>query len=256
MLKHLLILAAILCSVPAFAAEQPPTDENVLFHAIGESIARSLFVFNLSPAEMAMVQQGIVDGYSGRKSDLDIAATNARIKELATARRKIRGDQQAGAGREFLEKAARRPGAVKTESGMVYTILTEGKGDSPRADDVVKVQYRGTLIDGTEFDNSYKRGKPLEFKLSNVIACWVEGVQKLRPGGKAAFVCPPGLAYGDTGSGEMILPNATLSFEVELFEVTKSPAAELQPSSPGPHRSVGEKERTAPAVKPAPPAGK
>lgn len=102
---------------------------------------------------------------------------------------------------------------------MVYTSLVEGKGVSPKGSDVVKVNYRGTLIDGTEFDSSYKRKQPLEFRLDNVIKCWVEGLQKMKPGGKAKLVCPPNLAYGDNGAGERILPGATLSFEVELLGV-------------------------------------
>jgi FKBP-type peptidyl-prolyl cis-trans isomerase FkpA len=92
------------------------------------------------------------------------------------------------------------------------------------ATDSVKVNYRGTLIDGvTEFDSSYKRGKASEFKLNSVIKCWTEGVQKMKPGGKAHLVCPPELAYGDTGAGELILPGATLNFEIELIDFNAPP---------------------------------
>jgi len=143
------------------------------------------------------------------------------------------GERQIGAGKDYLEKAAKEKGAVKTASGMVYTSLAEGKGDSPKATDVVKVNYRGTLVDGREFDSSYKRGKPLEFKLNNVISCWVEGVQMMKPGGKARLVCPPNLAYGENGSGEMILPGATLAFEVELLEIMPpTPAAQPAIATP------------------------
>ncbi len=112
---------------------------------------------------------------------------------------------------------------------MVYTEIIEGKGDVPKATDLVKVNYRGTLIDGKEFDSSYKRGRALEFKLDSVVKCWTEGVQKMKPGGKAKLVCPPQLAYGDNGAGEMILPGATLVFEVELLEVKPSPAPKQFP---------------------------
>jgi FKBP-type peptidyl-prolyl cis-trans isomerase FkpA len=130
-------------------------------------------------------------------------------------------DKQAPANKEFLEKAAREKGAVKTASGMVYLQTKEGTGTSPGATDKVKVDYRGTLFDGTEFDSSYKRGVPAEFALNGVIKCWTEGLQMMKPGGKAKLVCPAGLAYGENGAGEIILPGATLMFEVELHEVKK-----------------------------------
>src|SRR5579863_6167931 len=94
----------------------------------------------------------------------------------------------------FLDKAASEPGAVKTASGLVYRELTPGTGDSPKATDTVKVHYRGTLIDGTEFDSSYKRNEPTSFPLNGVIPCWTEGVQKLKVGGKAKLICPSNLA--------------------------------------------------------------
>jgi FKBP-type peptidyl-prolyl cis-trans isomerase FkpA len=104
---------------------------------------------------------------------------------------------------------------------MVYLSLREGTGASPLATDGVKVNYRGELPDGREFDSSYKRGTPLEFKLSEVIKCWTEGLQKMKVGGKARLTCPAKLAYGDRGAGDLILPGATLQFEVELLDIKK-----------------------------------
>lgn len=117
--------------------------------------------------------------------------------------------------------AAKEPGAVVTKSGLVYRAITEGKGASPGASDKVKVHYRGTLADGTEFDSSYKRGEPIEFPLNRVIPCWTEGVQLIKVGGKAKLTCPPGIAYGSRGAGGVIPPNATLQFEVELLGIAK-----------------------------------
>jgi len=224
-------VALLLCTT-SFAADIPSnkTEEQKTLYAIGLSIARSLIVFDLTPAEFEHVKQGLADAQSGKKSDVDLTAYNAKIQELAKARRKLLGEKQASAGKDFLEKAAKEKGAVKTASGMVYISLSEGKGDSPKAADIVKVNYRGTLIDGKEFDSSYKRGKPLEFKLDNVIKCWTEGVQMMKPGGKAKLVCPPNLAYGENGAGELILPGATLAFEVELLEF--KPTAAAKPSPP------------------------
>lgn len=118
-----------------------------------------------------------------------------------------------------LDAAAKEPGAVVTPSGLIYRSLAEGKGASPRATDTVSVHYRGMFPDGREFDSSYSRGRPTEFPLNRVIACWTEGVQKMKEGGKAKLTCPPAIAYGDRGAGGVIPPNAVLVFEVELVRV-------------------------------------
>ncbi|MBA2546973.1 MAG: FKBP-type peptidyl-prolyl cis-trans isomerase [Burkholderiaceae bacterium] len=120
---------------------------------------------------------------------------------------------------DVIGKAAAENGAVKTDSGMVYRSLTEGKGASPKATDIVQVHYKGTFPDGKEFDSSYKRGQPTEFPLNGVIKCWTEGVQRMKVGGKAKLTCPPSLAYGEKGAGGVIPPNATLQFEVELISI-------------------------------------
>jgi FKBP-type peptidyl-prolyl cis-trans isomerase FkpA len=111
------------------------------------------------------------------------------------------------------------PQAITTASGLVYQSLREGAGAPPKATDVVKVHYRGTFPDGKEFDASMD--KPAEFPLNRVIKCWTEGVQMMKPGGKAKLVCPPQIAYGEKGAGGVIPPNATLHFEVELLDVVR-----------------------------------
>ena len=115
--------------------------------------------------------------------------------------------------------SAKEEGAVVSSTGLVYRALKEGTGASPKASDTVKVHYRGTLPDGKEFDSSYKRGEPIEFPLGRVIACWTEGVQRMKVGGKAKLTCPPQIAYGERGAGGVIPPNATLLFEVELLGI-------------------------------------
>ena len=111
------------------------------------------------------------------------------------------------------------PGAVRTASGLVYRDLRVGTGASPAATDMVKVQYRGTLVNGTEFDSSYKRNEPATFPLNQVIPCWTEGVQKMKVGGKAQLVCPSSIAYGDRGAPPDIPGGATLIFEIELLGI-------------------------------------
>ena len=132
------------------------------------------------------------------------------ISSLVCASEKSKEPEKAGAAKE-----------LKTASGLIYTELKAGSGPSPTATDTVKVNYRGTLADGTEFDSSYKRGQPAEFPLNRVIPCWTEGVQKMKVGGKAKLVCPPSIAYGDRGAGQAVPPGATLTFEVELLEIKK-----------------------------------
>ena len=115
--------------------------------------------------------------------------------------------------------AQQEPGVIVTQSGLIYRNLKEGTGASPTATDTVKVHYRGTLPDGKEFDSSYARGKPAEFPLDRVIKCWTEGVQRMKVGGKAKLVCPSAIAYGERGAGNVIPPNATLVFEIELLAI-------------------------------------
>ena len=237
--RFVIITMVLFLAFPAFAAEMPKTDEQKTFYAIGQTVFRSLGVFSLTPAEFEIVKQGLTDSFAGKQSDVDPTAYTQKVQELAKARRKVAGEKQAEAGKGFLEKAAKEKGAVKTESGMVYLSLAEGKGNSPKANDVVKVNYRGTLIDGKEFDSSYKRGNPLEFRLDNVIKCWTEGVQMMKPGGKAKLVCPANLAYGEAGAGEQILPGATLAFEVELidFKPAQDPKTPVPPTPAKPAKT-------------------
>jgi len=124
-----------------------------------------------------------------------------------------------GSSEDYLEKAAKEPGAEKTASGLVYKELRPGSGPTPKATNVVRVHYQGTLTDGTEFDSSYRRQEPATFPLNQVIPCWTEGVQKIKVGGKSRLVCPSAIAYGKAGSPPTIPPDATLVFEVELLAI-------------------------------------
>ena len=134
---------------------------------------------------------------------------------------------------EYLTKAAAEPGAVKTESGMVYRELKVGAGESPKTTDTVKVHYRGTLVNGTEFDSSYKRNEPAQFALNGVIKCWTEGVQRMKVGGKSMLICPSDIAYGNVGHPPTIPGGATLNFEIELLEIVAAPAP-APPAAPVP----------------------
>jgi FKBP-type peptidyl-prolyl cis-trans isomerase len=122
-------------------------------------------------------------------------------------------------GKAFLAKNATEPGVQTTPSGLQFKVLAEGTGRSPKATDTVLVHYRGTLLDGREFDSSYKRNAPISFPLNGVIAGWTEGVQLMKETGKIQLFIPPELAYGARGAGGVIGPNETLIFEIELLQV-------------------------------------
>jgi FKBP-type peptidyl-prolyl cis-trans isomerase FkpA len=220
MRKFIVAALVTLIAVPAFAVDQPKTEDQKTFYAVGMFMARQLSAFNLTPEELDQVKQGLTDEASGKKPAVDMNAYMAKAKQLASARRDAMGAKLAAKSKDFVDQAAKEKGAVKTASGMVFLSLKEGSGASPVATDKVKVNYRGTLIDGKEFDSSAAAGKPAEFQLDKVIKCWTEGVQLMKVGGKARLVCPPELAYGPRDAG-IIPANATLVFEVELLGITK-----------------------------------
>jgi FKBP-type peptidyl-prolyl cis-trans isomerase FkpA len=213
----LIALSLALATGALHAADM--TEEQKTFYALGQLVARQTAVFQLKPAELEAVQQGWRDATLGAKSTVDMNVYGPKVNELAQARQAALAEASAAKGKEVVAKAAAEKGAVKTPSGAVYRSLTEGKGAQPAASDVVKVHYRGTLPDGTEFDSSYSRNEATEFPLDGVIKCWTEGVGMMKVGGKARLTCPPDTAYGDRGAGGVIPPGATLLFEIELLEV-------------------------------------
>jgi FKBP-type peptidyl-prolyl cis-trans isomerase FkpA len=190
------------------------TEEQKTIYALGLSIYKSLGRFELTPSELDLVKKGISDA-AAKKPAVDLEVYGPKIGAL----QKERSGRESNA---YLAKAAAVPGAVKTESGLIYKELTAGTGDSPKPTDNVKVNYKGTLVDGTVFDSSYARNEPAEFPLNRVIPCWTEGVQKMKVGGKAQLVCPSSIAYGDGGQPPTIPGGATLIFEVELLGITAS----------------------------------
>lgn len=128
----------------------------------------------------------------------------------------------ASAQGDLIATNSKEAGAIVTPTGLVYKSVREGTGASPTAADMVKVHYRGTFADGSEFDSSYARNSPAQFPLGGVIPCWTEGVQKMKVGGKAKLTCPSKIAYGERGAGNgKIPPNTPLQFEVELLEIAK-----------------------------------
>ncbi len=213
-----LAVVAIFAASAAFAQK---TEDEKTVYALGLAIGKSLGAFNLSKAEVELVKKGLNDSVTGAKPLVDLEAYGPKFDVLA----KTRSEAQS---KVFMEKAEKEKGAVKLPSGLIYTELKPGTGAQPKATDVVKVHYKGTLVNGTEFDSSYKRNEPTEFPLNQVVPCWTEGVQKMKVGGKSKLVCPSSIAYGDQGRPPTIPPKATLVFEIELVEAKAAP-----PSTPG-----------------------
>ncbi|MGB7988006.1 MAG: FKBP-type peptidyl-prolyl cis-trans isomerase [Candidatus Methylophosphatis roskildensis] len=222
-MKHI-VAALFVALVNASAVAADMSEEQKTFYALGQIMARQMNVFSMTPTELGFVKQGMTDAVDSKKPAIDMDVYGPKVQALAQTRRAANAEKLAKAGAEFTDKAAKEKGAVKTSSGLVYIPLSEGTGGTPTADDKVKVHYTGTLVDGTEFDSSNKRGSPAEFPLGQVIKCWTEGLQKMKVGGKARLVCPPAIAYGDNGTGP-IPPKATLNFEVELLDIVKNTSA-------------------------------
>jgi FKBP-type peptidyl-prolyl cis-trans isomerase FkpA len=195
------------------------TDDEKTIYALGLLMQRSLGQFDLSSAEVDIVKRALSDAAAGKPA-IEIDEWGPKIDPLARARRARVTAREKASAVEYLGKAAAETGAETAASGLVFRHLTQGTGASPVASDRVRVHYRGTLIDGTEFDSSYKRNEPTEFALGGVIPCWTEGLQKMKVGGKTRLVCPSSLAYGDDGVPG-IPGGATLIFEVELLDILR-----------------------------------
>ncbi len=171
--------------------------------------------------DIDVVVAGLKDGFNGKEEKLDAQQRKEAMRAYAESMQdnmlKKFEDKNKAAGKAFLEENKTKEGVVETESGLQYKIISEGTGPTPKATDTVRVNYKGTLIDGSVFDESAE-GKPIEFPLNRVIPGWTEGIQLLKEGGKAELYIPENLAYGKGGSGR-IEPYSTLVFEVELLKV-------------------------------------
>ena len=215
-------LLTLLClgTTAAFAAApEPTTDEQKTLYALGLAVNQSLSNFNLSEPEFEMVKSGITDGFFKRPAKVDLQSFGLKISELQQARASVIAETEKKMGAAFLTKVAAESGAKKTESGAIIKTIKEGNGAIPKMTDMVKVQYQGTLIDGTVFDSSAKLGEPAMLRVNEMSKCWVEGMQQIKVGGKSKLVCPSILAYRDKGLPPLIKPGATLVFEIELLEI-------------------------------------
>jgi len=245
--RILLTLAVVLFTtrLPAGAADvKPETEQQKVFYALGLAMARNLDQFNLTPDELTMVEAGLNDAVLKKTPQVDLSQYMQKVQALAKERQTALGEAEKKAAEEFLKKMAGEKGAVKTDSGIIMFEQKAGTGASPTATDMVKVNYHGTLRDGTVFDSSVERGTPASFRLNGVIPCWTEALQKMKVGGKTKVVCPSNLAYGERGFPPKIRPNSALVFEIELLEIVKQDAtqaapAPAKPAAPGAPKPEG-----------------
>jgi FKBP-type peptidyl-prolyl cis-trans isomerase FklB len=234
--KFLVIPALALGTSGALASTKLNSEKDKVSYMIGYQIG-SNFKRDGLEVDLNMVLNGMKEASTGVASPLTAEESQKLMTDLqknlqakAEAKQKSDGEKNSKEGKAFLEENAKKKDIVKLPSGMQYKVLTAGKGDSPKATDTVKTHYRGTLINGTEFDSSYKRGQPATFPVNGVIKGWTEALQLMKPGAKWQLFIPSELAYGEGGAGESIGPNSTLIFEVELLSIEKKeePKAEVK----------------------------
>lgn len=218
---------------------RPRGQKDQVSYTIGVQFGRSLKDqhLDLNPSAIA---KGIEDGLKNEKILLSDEEMQSAVMRLSQDQRKQQVDE-ASANKSkaegFLTKNKSEPGVQTTASGLQYKILEGGAGPAPKPDDVVVVHYKGTLVDGTEFDSSYKRNTPAEFPINGVIPGWAEGLQLLRKGGKGIFYVPPELGYGDRPR-QQIPGNAVLIFDVHLIDVKPG---SVQKSAPKVQKEKGKK---------------
>jgi FKBP-type peptidyl-prolyl cis-trans isomerase FklB len=223
----MVVLCAVLVTTPVVAAEKQElkTQKDKLSYVVGLDMGNSLkkSMIDVNPD---IVAQGIKDALSGEKplmTEQEVKETIVALQKDLQAKQqeqtKALAEKNKKEGEAFLAENKKKQGVITMPSGLQYKILTVGKGKSPKATDTVTVHYRGTLIDGTEFDSSHKRGQPATFAVNGVIPGWTEALQLMKEGSKWQMFIPSNLAYGERGAGGAIGPNAVLIFEVELISI-------------------------------------
>jgi len=241
-------LAALLltasCQPAAKAPEAPKldTDDAKAIYALGLLIAERIDQFQLSESELAIFEQGLSDGVLKRDKKVDPKTLGQQMQSFAKARQMAAAEVEKKESAAYLDKMAAEPGATKAPEGYVLRTITEGTGPNPSPTDSVKVNYHGTLRDGTVFDSSVQRGEPAEFPLGHVIPCWTDSLQKMKVGGKYKLTCPSDIAYGDRGSPPAIRPGAALTFEIELLEIKAPEPAPAPTPAPAPAAKPAKKK--------------
>lgn len=222
----MLVGAALALTFDTVAAESKPleTQKQKASYGVGMNVGKS-FKSDLIELDVESFMTGFKDALAGKESVISAAELEKALAELrddVTKKSDERAAANKKAGEDFLARNKTAKDVKTTESGLQYIVEKEGTGASPKATDTVKVHYRGTLIDGTEFDSSYKRNEPAVFPVGGVIKGWTEALQKMKVGGKWKLFIPADLAYGEQGQPPVIPPASVLIFEVELLGIENS----------------------------------
>ncbi len=192
---------------------------NKISYALGLGIGQQLKNMGIKDFSVQDFTQSICDVLSDAEPAISHREAQTLLNEYFDKQAREQAQGAIAEGKAFLEANAKKEGVTTTKSGLQYQVLTEGTGRSPKATDKVRCHYEGTLINGTVFDSSYKRGEPADFPLDGVIPGWTEGVQLMKEGAKYRFFIPYLLGYGERGAGSSIPPYSTLIFDVELIKV-------------------------------------
>ena len=239
-MKHFMIIAAALSVALTASGENKPSQLKDLKDKVSYSIGLDLG-FNFKKQNLELNPDALLAGVKDALSGKQPLLNENEVKETMTAltkeiedKQKALGEQNVKDGEKFLAENKKKEGVKTTASGLQYKVIKEGTGPQPKLTDSVVANYRGTLINGTEFDSSYKRGQPATFPLAGVIKGWTEALQLMKVGSKYQLFVPANLAYGNRAMGADIGPNSTLIFEVELVGIqpseTPSPSPGLKPS--------------------------
>ena len=226
-------------------------------YSIGYDIGSTFKKQNID-LNMDALLAGLKEGLAGKEGALTkeerektLEAFQKEMMEKQVAASKEAATKNLAEGEKFLAENKTKEGVKTTPSGLQYKVIKEGSGPSPKETDTVVTNYKGTLLDGTEFDSSYRRNEPATFPVNRVIKGWTEALQLMKPGSKYQLFIPASLAYGERGAGRDIGPNATLIFEVELLSIKPpEPAATVAPGAAAPATTPAT--ATTPAVKPSP----
>ena len=192
-------------------------------YAMGMSVGKFYKQQGLTSIKTNLMLKGIGDAMNDKsKPVMDEMQCNMVMQSYLTEQKAKKSSASKMAGQRFMDSVAKQPGVVKLPSGLQYKVLKAGSDtEHPKITDTVKFHYKGSLADGTEFDNSYTRGEPLIHPVSQLVPGWTEALQLMTPGSKWILYIPSNLGYGDQGAGDVIPPGATLVFEVELLEIVK-----------------------------------
>jgi FKBP-type peptidyl-prolyl cis-trans isomerase FklB len=235
-LTQALCASVLLVATPVFAADDLKTDDQKFGYAIGFQIGQNLKNQGLGDIDVKAMSQAISDVLKDQDLQLSMEQMQQAVQakqQKMMADREAKGGEAKAAGEKFLAENKKKPGVKTLDSGIQYKVITEGKGEKPAPDSTVVAHYSGKLINGTEFDSSYKRGEPATFPLNGVIKGWQEILPMMSVGSKWEVYIPSELAYGERGAGANIGPNETLIFDIELVDIKKSSAgAGAEPKSP------------------------